>query len=243
LSKRSDEGAETELFSYEGAPTDPLPQEARVLGGTFAEPVFNLTSYHGPTLGQFDLKSKLSGVDQLFQDFPSLSNQLYRFRVVVATSGGQSVHARLFQTGTDGNPSYGIENLCLGEESPTGICSVPPALTTILPEEFETEGIATSARIRFQMGAAGTYWFDMVSLGPAATRINQIANPSFSIPSAIGTSPWKFNCAMSSCAYDEVPIPVPLQEYGTYLLRLTAIAADGMESESREMSLGHAGCE
>ena len=171
-------------------------------------------------------------------------NEAYRFRAAVASTTGQGVNARLFQTGSaTGFPVYGLEERCLGEQSPSDMsCQSPATLTTFLPDEFVTGGVESMVRLRLRLGGVGTYWFDSISLGPAASRDNQLENASFPETTGGAQSPWKINCPSSTCIYDEVPIPVSLQEYGTYVLRLTAVAGGGLESETKEFVIVHEGC-
>jgi hypothetical protein len=237
MSKRPADGGEAvELFNQEGAPDARMTPGARILGGSFQEPTFNVANYHGPTLLSVSLTSG-GGYNQIFQDTLPVANENLVFRGSVLSGGGHLLTVSFFDgQGVNGTPVLGMSALCLGPEGET--CKAPTELTTFI-HPFSTMMLNDTPRLRFHIVTSGVYYFDNLSLVRASDSSNLVVDSSFDNPSP---DAWRIMCPNGNCPATTVPIPSNIAEYGTYTLDLVAIGTNGLESESSQFVYLHSQC-
>ncbi len=237
LSRRSPDGTFTEvLFSEQGAPGDPMPAQARILGGSFEEPIFNVAQYHGKTLARVEVTTSGTIFDQFYQDIGAIGTNDYRLRLALASNQRQSVKVRLFPVGSaNGNPALGLDSECFVQAAAG--CESPTELTTFIKDFTVTGATTEDARLRFALDK-GIYFFDAVSLTQVGVGDNQVANGSF----VVDDTTWKVSCLDAGlCTKSYVPIPALLAEYGEYTLDLTLVSGE-RSAEPVTVQLQHAAC-
>ncbi len=234
--QRQDGGTTEELFTHLGALNDPVPLGSRVLGGTFEAPIFNVASYHGPTLLEIAIEPGASGTDQLYQVTNGVANDDYQLRVTVAANDQSSVTISLFPHGSPYVPNVGPADRCLGVEGAE--CNTTSPLTTII-KNFNTGQALSTPRLQFKMEGIDTFYFDHASLVRKSTSTQLVQDGSFQEEWATG--PWLINCD-NKCTQTIVPIPDFFLEYGAYTLTLTAIGTAGAESASVVHNFSHVAC-
>ena len=242
ISKRSSDGtSEVELMTQAGPPDSPVTAEARVLGGTFKEPVFNVAHYHGPSLLRVVLSNKGAGVDQVLQRIDGIAAELYSFRSSVMSGTMGSIRVGLIEdTSGNGLPSYGLSGHCLGTEG--DFCEAPATLTAFT-ESVDVTGSTSTPRLRFSMGKAGEHYFDNVSLIRQSNRNEVVSDTSFTLPLPPDQSAvWSVNCPNSSCAASIEKIPELIASYGTYRVSLVAVDSNDVESEPKVWDFEHEAC-
>lgn len=218
-----------------GAPDELIPIQARVLGGSFSTPEFNLTPYHGPNLVRMSGAAAGTNTKQFFQFFLEVvAGRTYRWRASVASSALGSARLSLFQhTSSTGSPNYGLSE-CLGD---LGEVCEGRAVFQEYTGTFVANASASDARLRLSLSNNKAYVLDHVSIIDTETGMELVKNGSFEE----GLTNWSL-CV--GCNLNVAAGPVgALGQYGEYRLRVRGVSTGGVEGDPVEYTFDHQPCD